>query len=91
VSDDPRKPRLLRWGFGAPATVPKHPYRDTLFVYGFFAVLVVVGAWATGGSIRRAVIVAAIVFVAASAYSMIGWRRRLRAAARRREHEEVSE
>ncbi len=84
------RPRRLRWGFGAPAAMPKHPYRDTLIVYAVLAGLVVVLTAATGGSLRKGVTVAAIVFVVATAWSMLGWRRRL-SAARRAEQEEVSE
>jgi membrane protein implicated in regulation of membrane protease activity len=62
---------------------PKHPYRDTLIVYGAFAVIVVLVAWATGGGVVRAVVVAAIFYVVASAWSIHRWRERLREAARR--------
>jgi len=76
-----RARRHLRWGM-PEAPVPKHPYRDTLLVYGGFAVLLVLLAWATGTSVGKAVVVAAIVFVAASAMSLVRWRERLRRAAR---------
>jgi hypothetical protein len=75
-------PRRLKWGL--PETpVPKHPYRDTLIVYASFAVIVVLIAWATGGGVRKAVIIAAIFFVIASAWSISRWRTRLRAEAER--------
>lgn len=65
------RPRRLRWG--VPETPSsRHPYRDTFAVYGVLAVLVVVFAWATGGDVVRAVIIAAVVFVLASAWSL--WR-----------------
>jgi len=83
------RPRRLRWGSGAPATMPKHPYRDTLIVYAVLAGLLVALTVVTGGSLRRGVTVAAIVFVLATAWSMLSWRRRLHAA-RRSEQEEVS-
>ena len=70
-------PRRLHWGVpDAPRTT--HPYRDTLIVYGILAALVVVFAWATGGNIGRAVLVAVAVFVVASAWSLVRWRRILR-------------
>jgi len=70
-------PRRLNWGVpDAPRTT--HPYRDTLVVYALLAGLVVVFAWVTGGDIGRAVIVAAAVFVVASAWSLVRWRRILR-------------
>ena len=75
-------PRRLRWGL--PETpAPKHPYRDTLIVYASFAVIVVLIAWATGGAVRKAMIVAAIFFVIASAWSISRWRTRLRDEAER--------
>ena len=69
--------RHLRWGL-PERPVPKHPYRDSLLVYGFFAVLIVVLAWVTGGSLVRAIVVAALVWAAASLWSIVSWRRRLR-------------
>lgn len=83
------RPRRLRW-WGAPTALPKHPYRDTLIVYGLFAGLVVVLGVVTGGSLRKAVTAAVVVFVVATAWSMLAWRRRLRAAVRESEREEVS-
>ncbi len=53
--------KRLRWD--SPVTnrdrpVPKHPYRDTAILYGVLAVLVVVIAWATGGSTVNAAVTA---------------------------------
>ena len=63
---------------------PKHPYRDTLIVYGAFAVLVVLFAWLTGGGVAKAVLIAVVFFVVASAWSVIaGAAAAARAAARR--------
>jgi Flp pilus assembly protein TadB len=76
-----RRRRYLRWG--TPDTpVPKHPYRGTLLVYGGFAVLLVLLGWATGTSVGKAIVVAAVVFVAATSISLVRWRERLRRAAR---------
>ena len=79
------KQRHLRWGL--PETpVPKHPYRDSMLVYGFLALLVVLLAWITGGSVGRAVVIAVVVWIAASAWSIVRWRQQLRREdARRRD------
>jgi Flp pilus assembly protein TadB len=71
-------PRILRWTLPETPT-PQHPYRDTLIVYGAFAVIIVVVAWATGGGVGRAVVIAAAFFVIASAWSINRWRNRIRA------------
>ena len=84
MSDE--RPRRLRWG--VPETPPpKHPYRDTLLVYGVFALIIVVVAWATGGGIVRAAVVAAVFYVAASGWSIYRWHDRLQEAARRADRE----
>jgi hypothetical protein len=76
------KPRRLRWGVPEPPP-PKHPYRDSLILYGVLAVVIVVIAWATGGGVVRAVVIAAAFFVLASANSVYRWRDRLREAEER--------
>ena len=83
MSDDQRGPRHLRWGL-PEAPVPKHPYRDTILVYGFFAVLVVVLAWVTGGNIGTAVVIAVVCWVAASVWGIARWRQRIQREAARR-------
>jgi len=82
------KPRQLRWGL-PEAPTPKHPYRDSMLVYGFFAALVVLLAWITGGSVGKAVVIAAVVWAAATIWSIVRWRQRLQreAAAARDEVE----
>ncbi len=62
----------------------KHPYRDTAMIYGVLAVLIVVFAWATGGGVLRAVLIAAAAWVVATAWSMVRWRRRLQAQSHER-------
>jgi hypothetical protein len=88
VSDEQR-PRRLRWGLPEPP-VPKHPYRDTILVYGFFAVLVVLFAWLTGGKIGKAIVIAIVVWIAASVWGIARWRQRIQREeeARRRLFEE---
>jgi len=71
--------RRLRWR-PPEAPPPKHPVRDTLLVYAGLAVVVVLVAWITGGSLRKAVVVAVLFYVAASLWSV--WRLRGRQGAR---------
>jgi hypothetical protein len=84
MSDD--RPRRLKWGL-PESPPPKHPYRDTLVVYAVFAVIVVLLAWLTGGGVVRAIVVAAIFYVAASGWSIYRWRSRLQETARTAERE----
>ena len=71
--------KRLRWDTPRPVgSVPKHPYRDSALVYAGLASLVVVLALVTGGSIVRALVAAALVFVAATLWSWRMWRNRLR-------------
>jgi hypothetical protein len=75
-------PRRLQWQL-PESPPPKHPYRDTLTVYAGLAVIIVLVAWATGGKVGKAAVVAAAVFVLASSWSLYRWRAKLRASARR--------
>jgi Flp pilus assembly protein TadB len=76
--------KRLQWGL--PETPPpKHPLRDTFLVYGGLALVVIILAWVTGGSVTKAVAVAAVFFVLASAWNAYRWRMRAREAARRGE------
>jgi Flp pilus assembly protein TadB len=78
--------RRLRWG--PPETPqPKHPVRDTLLVYAGLAVVVVLVAWVTGGSLRKAVVVAVLFYIVASLWSVLRLRGRQRAEAARRQSE----
>ena len=73
--------KRLRWE--APErTIPKHPYRDSAILYGVLAVIVVVVAYATGGDVPNAVIIAVAAFLIATGFSWWRWRERLRAAER---------
>jgi hypothetical protein len=69
--------RRLSWGVPEPPP-PKRPYRDTVILYGALALVIVVVAWATGGSIGRALVFAAGFFVVATSWSFWRWRARLR-------------
>jgi membrane protein implicated in regulation of membrane protease activity len=53
-----------------------------VLVYGTFAALIVLVAWATGGALGKAVIVAIVFFAAASAWNTYRWRARARDADR---------
>ena len=75
--------RRLQWGVPEQPP-PKHPYRDTLIIYAVFAVLIVVVAWLTGGGVARAVEVAVLFYIVASAWSISRWRNRLRGEAERK-------
>jgi Flp pilus assembly protein TadB len=72
--------RRLEWG-GPPASPTRNPYRDTFVVYGVLAVIVVVVALLTGGSFGRAIVVALLFFVAASAWNVYRLHARRRRAA----------
>jgi len=64
------RPRRLRWDL-PESPLPKHPYRDTLLVYG---------------GLGRAVGIAAVFFVVASGWSWWRWHQRL-ARARAKEQD----
>jgi len=68
--------RRLHWGV-PESPPPKHPYRDSAILYAVFAAIIVVVAWATGGSVSSAVLVAVVFFVVATAWSMFRWRSRI--------------
>lgn len=82
-----RRPKRLQWGV-PEEPVPKHPYRDSLIMYAVFAVVIVLVAWATGGGVRRAIVIAILFFIVATAWSMSRWRTRLREDAAERAREE---
>ena len=69
--------RRLKWD-AAERSVPKHPYRDTVLVYGGMAVVVVVIAVLTGGGFARSLVIAGLFFVAATLWTWRSWRLRLR-------------
>ena len=63
--------RYLRWRSEPPR--PKHGYKDTAFVYLFLCAIVVLFAWLSGGSVVKGVIVAGVLFVVGSIYSLVRW------------------
>jgi membrane protein implicated in regulation of membrane protease activity len=58
--------------------MPKRPFRDGAIFHGVLAVLLVLVAWITGGEIWRAVVVGALYFVVATAWTWWRFRQRLR-------------
>jgi Flp pilus assembly protein TadB len=70
-------PYLLRWAAEEPKPI-KHPYRDTMIVYAALALVIVGFAAVTGGDLGRAVLIAALFYLAATAWSLLWWRRKLR-------------
>jgi hypothetical protein len=71
--------RRLSWGLpaGPPA---RRPLRDSLLLYGAFAVVVVLFGVLTGGSAVRSVAIAAVFFVCAVGWTAWRLRRRRRRA-----------
>jgi hypothetical protein len=67
-AERPRKPLIA---------LPKHPYRDGAIFHGILALLLVFVAWLTGGGIGRAIVVGALYFVAATAWTWWRFRQRL--------------
>ena len=76
------RPRRLQWDV-PDRLPPKHPIRDTLLVYGAFAVIIVLVAWATGGGVARAAVVGVVFFAVASAWNVYRLRAKAAAVARR--------
>ena len=76
--------RRLQWGGEPDAAAPKSPVRDTLLVYGFLSLIILLIAWLTGGPLGRALVIVPIFYVIASAWTI----QRLRARARREAAEE---
>ena len=72
-------PKRLRWSL-PESPPPPRPYRDTAALYGVLAVVIVVVAWLTGGGLGKAVAIAAVFFLVATAWSFWQWRGRLRRA-----------
>jgi hypothetical protein len=70
---------MSRGGAGQQPSAPRsrRPFRDSAILYGALAVIVVIVAAVTGGDVLRAIVVAALVWAAAMAWTW--WRLRTRA------------
>jgi hypothetical protein len=77
VTEKRKGPYFLRWAAEEPKPI-RHPYRDTMIVYAGLALVIVGFAAITGGNLGRAVLIAAVFYVAATAWSLVWWRRKLR-------------
>jgi membrane protein implicated in regulation of membrane protease activity len=55
----------------------RHPFRDTVIMYGVLAIVIVVVARFTGGGLAKAVLVAAAFFVGATGWAWWRYRRRV--------------
>ena len=75
--------KVRRWQ-PPPEPPPRRPYRDTVFVYGAMAVIVVLAAWVTGGDLLNALLIALLFFAVATGWSWRRLRQREREAAARR-------
>ena len=75
--------RVVRWQ-APPRPLPRRPFRDSAVLYGSMAILLVLVAAVTGGSLWRALVIGGFFFVAATAWSWKRWRDRLREEERRR-------
>jgi hypothetical protein len=71
--------RRLHWDVPRDEPLAQHPYRDTMLVYLALSLVVVGFAWLTGGSLRRAIVVAALFWLAGTAYGLVTQRRKRRA------------
>ena len=69
--------KRLRWET-PDRPVPKHPIRDSALVYALMAAVIVVVGVATGGSLGRSLVIAALFYAAAMAWAVVRWRQRLR-------------
>jgi nicotinamide riboside transporter PnuC len=63
--------------------LPAHPYRNTAILHVFFAGIIVLVAWATGGDLGKAVVIAVLFYVVATGWSFWRWSKRLEEERRR--------
>jgi hypothetical protein len=70
--------KRLRWDMPERRPAPKHPIRDSALVYALMAVVIVVVGVATGGSLGRSLVIAALFYAAAMAWAVVRWRQKLR-------------
>jgi membrane protein implicated in regulation of membrane protease activity len=76
--------RVRRWGL-PDEPIPKRPYRNSAFFHLALAGMIVLVAWATGGTLSRALVFAAGFFVVATSWSWWRWRQRLQEERRKQE------
>ncbi len=76
--------RSRRRPLDAGLPVPKRPYRDSVIVYGVFAVIIVVVAYATGGNLLRGLVFATGFFLLATGWNWWKFRSKLEEERRRR-------
>jgi membrane protein implicated in regulation of membrane protease activity len=76
--------RVRRWEM-PEEPLPERPYRNTAILHAAFAGIIVLVAWATGGDLDKALVVAVLFFVAATAWSFWRWSKRLEEERRRSE------
>jgi hypothetical protein len=62
-----------------PRPIPDHPYRDAALGYGFLAVIILVVAVATGGSLTRAAVIAVAFWVVSTGWTSWQFRERIKA------------
>ena len=74
--------RVRRWET-PEEPLPARPYRNTAILHAAFAVIIVLVAWATGGDVDKAITVAILFFVVATAWSFWRWSKRLEEERRR--------
>ena len=74
--------RVRRWEM-PEEPLPERPYRNTVILHAAFAAIIVLVAWLTGGDVGRALAVAVLFFVVATAWSFWRWSKRIEEERRR--------
>ncbi len=64
-----------------PPPLPRHPFRDSALLHAVFALVIIVVALLTGGSVVTAFLVACGYFVLATGWSWMRFSQRLKATA----------
>jgi membrane protein implicated in regulation of membrane protease activity len=76
--------KMRRWEM-PDEPLPERPYRNTAILHGAFSGIIVLVAWVTGGDLGKAIVVAVLFFVVATAWSFWRWSKRLEEERRRAE------
>ena len=74
--------RVRRWEM-PEEPLPERPYRNTVILHAAFAGIIVLVAWLTGGDVGRALAVAVLFFLVATAWSFWRWSKRIEDERRR--------